>query len=574
VPPQRRATDIEDRPAGEKHQECGRKKRAGDLYPGRHVTDRLIDRWTWQSLVGIWQYRAQLGKLVEQWCEFAAFHAEEDGSLPDIPRLAFLSGERHGVREQRWYDHRNRAEELGLVRQHSRAFEDHQAEWRLSFPAELLERGALLSPGSLPDDLAEHLGFHDLYGLDIEDEEFLDGFLQPRNTDEVFEVEREYGVTRTPPADLDAAAAARAKLLTLDPWLTEEFAVAAALRLERDLFERVGSPELFDVEAAEARVRRQLRYEEREVRDDSLDYIEAVADALFDADREAVPEDETMEENPQLTGRQEQLPGVDPETSPNSRERVSSISYVAVRKYWREFRDEEKPKIAATARVGPAERRSAASLLRRYVWSDWVEWQETHGGSLLPPISKGQWEDITTAVAYALRRTTPGMVIALCTEGLDSARDLLPVVAHRLWLLIRSVEQYPEWDQLRRNAMHAAAPDWNLPIPRSVIGPASARAEVDRREGRTPEVWRQLKIGFRPPAAAPDKHAERARNSVMTGSLESKIRKAAGAAQATPTKLTEAEHQAIQENVRTSASSLDRIRRRAADILAQFETAT
>lgn len=526
------------------------RRRATDrLYAGALVADRLMDRWTWKRLTELLDYREPLRPTVAQWCEFAGYWAGELGELEDMGRLAYLYAERYGVTAARWYDHRKAAQHLGLVRQLQAAAPEQRALWRLSFPTALVEPGAILSPSSLPDDLADHLGFMaPEFVFDYDDQEFEDAFLLPRNSAEQFEVRREHGVTRVPPA-VDPAAAADMRMLTVGEWIGESYVVASAIRAERELFEASGIGELFDADAAEARVRTRLEYPEYGIEDDGLDYVDAAEEALLTAR----VDDPGQQAKLQLTQHQEQQSLLNPETSPYSSEGIASICYVAVRKYWAQRNDGEEQKAAATQQgVGPAERKRAAQLMRSHVWWHWVVWREKHEGyKAAPPISPGQWHDLTTAVAYALRRTTAGEVIALCTESLGSARDLISTVAWRLWQLNRSMPEYREWHAYRRAQLQAAAPPgWTLPPSPSVIGPASARAQVRRAQGGRAEIGRQLQLDLAAPAASAK--AVRTRETLVSAALERDIRRRAVEAEALPSKRTEDEEQALREKAQAA----------------------
>jgi len=531
------------------------RRRATDrLYAGRFVADRLVDPWTFTRLTGLLEARGYIrpGSPVAKWCKFASFHADgETGELGEMHRAAFLYAEWHDLAEARWYEHRKAAQRLGLVRQLRAAAPDQKPRWRISFPAALLEPGAILSPSSLPDDLADHLGYYaDEFVFDYDADEFEDEFLAPRTAAAEVEVRTEHGVTRTPPA-VDPAAAAHQQLLTVGEWIGESYVVASAIRAERALFGELGIGESFDVAAAEARVRARLEYPEHGFEQDSLGYVDAAEEALFAARHE----DPEPAAKLQLTGYQEELNLENPETLPSSPEGISSIWFVTVSKYWAAKADEEKQKAAATQQgVGPVERKRAGQLLRRHVWWEWAVWAEKYLGRSAPPISAGQWEDLTTAVAYALRRTSPGTVIATCTESLGSARDLIPTVGYRLWRINKTMPEYREWQAYRRGQTAAAAPSWHLPPGPSVIGPASARAEVRRAQGGRAEIGRQVEIDQRPGAAAPSRKAERARESVVSAGLERRIRKSAADAATAPSQLTAAEHAVFQERARTRES--------------------
>jgi hypothetical protein len=166
--------------------------------------------------------------------------------------------------------------------------------------------------------------------------------------------------------------------------------------------------------------------------------------------------------------------------------------------------------------VGPTERRHAAALVRDHIWHVWHEWALADP-TRRSPLSTGQWEDLTCTIALALRRATPSAVVEECTRSLGTAHSLANLVGSRLWALVRQSPEWPEWAEWRKSLMRGAEPSWNLPTPPSVIGPASARAELARARGGTQRLGVQLALAGLAPSAA--RYAEEARQAVGTAAL-------------------------------------------------------
>lgn len=484
-------------------------------YAGRLLSEAVVDRWMWEHLTGElrkvgWFERR---RLLDRWCRFAEFYAGKAGYLRDLTKLAYLYGDWYGVCPQRFYDHMNRAIAVGLVRQ-----SDHpsstgsRAEYRLTFPAELIGTGAPLALYGLPDKVAHELGAFDP-AVDREE------FLAPARSEAPVSIHRLAAETPAaayePPVVTDPRAAAEARLLAVADWIGESYTVAAAMRAEQELLESFGD-DSYDDDVAEERARRRLEYPGEE---EPLPYVDVTEAEMFGSATALEPGAKA-----QLSGPAVQLSLSNAETTRLSRERTTSIWSCTLRKYWADLGEREKSKAKAAPSgqtyLGPAERRRAAELLRDQVWHVWLAWRDEQYDSTVPIVTEGQWFDLTTAAAFALRRSSKAEVVELCTASLRTARNLASVVGRRLWSHNFSRKEYPEWVAYRRNHLTTAEPGWKLPVPASVIGPASARAELRRVKGQPEPLGRQLKIELRPAAAQPSKHAENARQAVLLGAFD------------------------------------------------------
>ncbi len=484
-------------------------------YAGRLLSEAVIDKWMWNQLTGElrrvgWFERR---RLLDQWCDFAGFHAGKAGYLRDLTKLAFLYSDRFGVCPQRFYDHMNRAIAVGLVRQSDYpSSTGSRAEYRLTFPAELIGTGAPLALYGLPDAVAHELGAFD-GAVDREE------FLAPARSEGPVSMHRLAAETPAvpygPPVVTDPAAAAEARLLAVADWIGESYTVATAMRAEQELLEAFGD-DSYDDSVAEARARRRLEYPGEE---EPLPYVDVTEAEMFGSATALEPGAKA-----QLSGPAVQLSLGNAETTRLSRERTTSIWSYTLRKYWADLGEREKSKAKAAPSgqtyLGPAERRRAAELLRDRVWHVWLAWRDEQYDSTVPIVTEGQWFDLSTAVAFALRRSSEAEVVELCTASLRTARSLASVVGRRLWSHNFSRKEYPEWVAYRRNHLTAAEPGWNLPVPASVIGPASARAELRRAKGQPEPLGRQLTLQLRPAAAAPSKHAENARRAALLGAFD------------------------------------------------------
>jgi hypothetical protein len=433
---------------------------------------------------------------------FLSFHADEAGTVRRLEMLEreysrLFYGGNGGNGRKRFYEHLAMVKARGYLYQIDQPRhlagerEYRKAVYRLAFPlAEL--------PAGLPLDLRMHLQVAERH----RDPEA--GLAPVTVVGRTPSKTAETAVPQPESAAItDPAAAAKARYLAIEPWLDDAYLVAAAMRVEQLADEAAGRE--FDEQAAETRARIRLHA----VDEDDDRY--AVVDERELQALAAAPAEGTKPQPRQLILR-------DPDTSRYSRE--GSLPFSSSTHYWLDLRKQGRkaktPPTARTLEVGPVERRRAGALVRDRIWQVWHQWAQADPAHRAP-LSAGQWEDLTCTIALALRRATPSAVVEECTRSLGSARSLANVVGSRLWALVRQCPEWPEWADWRRSLMRAAEPSWNLPTPPGVIGPASARAELDRSRGGTQRIGVQLALVGLAPSAA--RYAEEARAAVGTAAL-------------------------------------------------------
>ncbi len=436
--------------------------------------------------------------------DFLSYYADEVGIVDRLEMLAgeyadkFYGGNVDNGR-RRLYEHlamlkaRGYLYQIDQPRKRAGEAEYRKAVYRLAFPlAEL--------PTGLPLDLRMHLQLDERH----RDPE---AGLAPAAVHGPSAAKAAKGYVpepREPVRITDPAAAAKARYLAIEPWLDDVYLVAAAMRVEQLADAAAGRD--YDEQAAETRARVRLGAVDQ---DDEPRQYEAVDERELQA--LVAPVEEVKPQGKALIL-------LDPHTSRYSRE--GSLPFSVQTHYWLDLRKQGKkakrPPTARTFEVGPAERRRAAALVRDRIWHVWHEWALADP-TRRAPLSEGQFEDLTCTMALALRHVTPSAVVEECTRSLGSAHSLPNVLGSRLWALIRQTPEWPEWAEWRKSLMRGVEPSWNLPTPPSVIGPASARAELTRARGGTARIGVQLALaGYAPQAA---RFAQEARAAVGTAAL-------------------------------------------------------
>lgn len=481
--------------------------------PSRRLQDDVLDRRTFKRIIGITEDRGGFRRrnALRQFLPFAAFHMHQDGRLVELKRLEYLYGEQfyakagataEQLRERgrkRLYEHIAMAEEAGYLR---------QIQWPANNGQRAVYRAAMRPdalPQGLPLDLAMHLQIEERWR---DPEAGLEPLPVP---DRPRPAPTGPPAPRTPVEITDRVAAARARYLTVEPWISDLYLVAAAMRVDRQDAEAAGRE--FDEAAAEARARARLQLD-----DGSADY-------------EVIPETELQAVAVEQAGSAPKTPAVqlilnNPDTLPYSRE--GSLPLRSLTHHWLDLRKQEKSKTerppsgAHLFEVGPTERRRAGALIRDYIYWAWQAWWQENPAER-GQLTEGQWYDLTCTVALALRRMSPAEVIEECTRSLGTARRLAPVVASRLWARVRAEEEGPEWAEWRRDLMAGAEPGgWTLPTPPGVIGPASAHAAARRARGGVERIGTQLELAglTRLPAADPGGRATEVRQAIGTAAMD------------------------------------------------------
>lgn len=391
---------------------------APPLGPGLIIDPERITLAQWWELMGKNRRQGRLSRsrVFWQYVEFVHYHASEvDSCIEDTDYLANTYARKYGVKPKRFYDHRKLLVDVGVIRQVRHSAPRRAAVWQLVMPFSAM-------PGDVGPDLARALR------LDLPEEaiaeptaesEYSVGWLSDSppqwETVKIRHLAWRPGEQPPDPVRLSVEAGL--------PWIdVETLCVARGLRAEHAY--ATAQERDFDPVEAEAAVRRRLRF--------------SVAE----------PVDNTAAQTPSVTP--------DPEVSPSSLVSLFPTIDPTLRKYWSSPVDNAAAEVGEGRpsagdwkdRVGPAERRRSAKVLRR-AWGAWKGWQKACGRPVdLAPIRAGEWDDLVDAAALALRRMTDGELLDLVTESLDdSIQNLARTVSWRIW---RQIKTRPEWAAQRQ----------------------------------------------------------------------------------------------------------------------------